>query len=186
MLALKLVGEVIANVVSAIVTKFEKKILKRLEPRQVQTKSAVILFSLMNVSFIIGGLLQVWKHLTLVEGIYFWFVTCTTIGFGDYVPYSMTGKIQRLSPTNPELFEAAETHDISVTIFFMIECVIGLCIVSSVLNSIMAAIEEWNWRSRFPRCVLPRKTRHHMEVTQNSTAEKREAEKEHFEMEDVA
>lgn len=186
MLTLKSVGEVIANVVSATVTKFEKKILKRLEPKQVQTKSAVILFSLMNVSFIIGGLLQVWKHLTLVEGVYFWFVTCTTIGFGDYVPYRMTGRIQRLSPTNPESFEAAEKHHISVTIFFMLECVIDLCIVSSVLNSIMAAIEEWNWRPRCPRCVPPRKTRHLMEITQNSTAEKREAEKGTFEMEHCA
>ena len=186
MLALKSVGEVIASAVSLTVTKFEKKILKRLEPKQVQTKSAVILFSLMNVSFLIGGLLQVWKHSTLVEGIYFWFVTCTTIGFGDYVPYRMTARIQRLSPTKPESFEAEEKHHISLTIFFMIECVIGLCIVSSVLNSIMAAIEEWNWRPRCPRCVPARKTKHHVEVTQNSTAEKREAEAGNFEMEDVA
>ena len=98
----------------------------------------------------------------------------------------MTGRIQRLSPNNPDLFEAEETHDISVTLFFMIECILGLCIVSSVLNSIMAAIEERNWNPRCPRCVPLRKTSDRVKVTQNSTPEKREAEKGNFEMEDVA
>lgn len=69
MLALKSVGEVIAYAVSGIITKFEKKILKRLEPKNVQTKSAVALFLLMNISFITGGILQVWKGFTLFEGI---------------------------------------------------------------------------------------------------------------------
>ncbi|CAH3143243.1 unnamed protein product, partial [Porites lobata] len=83
MLALKSIGEVIAYYVNAFVTKFEKKILKRADPKQVQTKSASILFLLMVVLIVINGLFM--KPLTewgLLEGIYFWFITLTTTGFG--------------------------------------------------------------------------------------------------------
>jgi len=154
MLALKSVGEVISKLVKAIVTKFEKKILKRPKPKHVQTKSTVILFSLMIVSLFTGGTLQIFQNLSLREGVYFWFITCATVGFGDYVPQKMTKTIRQLSSNSTETFEVEET--ISIEMLFVIECVIGLCIVSSVLNSIMAAIEERNWR---PRCrgYIPRR-----------------------------
>ena len=44
MLTLKSAGELIAEIANTIVTRFEKKILKKGEPKQVKTKSAVILF----------------------------------------------------------------------------------------------------------------------------------------------
>lgn len=171
MLALKSVGEVIAYVVSGIITKFEKKILKRLEPKNVQTKSAVALFLLMNISFITGGILQVWKGFTLFEGIYFWFVTCSTIGFGDYVPYRMAGRILKLTPHDPESFAREEVHDIYRAVYFIMESMVGLCVVSSVLNSIMAAMEERNWCPRCPRCprcIPSRKTNDPFNIKQNS------------------
>ena len=183
MLALKSVGEVISKLVNAVVTKFEKKILKRPEPKHIETKSAVILFSLMIVSLFTGGTLQIFQNLSLREGVYFWFITCTTVGFGDYVPQKMTKRIRQLSSTSTETFEVEET--ISIEMFFMIECVIGLCVVSSVLNSIMAAIEERNWRPRCRGCI-PRKAHDHAGIEQNNTLEQRESDEAHSKMENVA
>lgn len=56
MLALKSIGEVTVYCVNAFVTKFEKKILKRADPTQVETKSASILFMLMVVLIVINSL----------------------------------------------------------------------------------------------------------------------------------
>ena len=183
MLALQSMGEVTAKLVNAIVTKIEKKILKRTEPKHVQTKSAVILFSLMVVSLFVGGTLQIFQNLSLREGVYFWFITCTTVGFGDYVPQKVTKRIRQLSLDSTETFEVEET--ISIEMFFVIECVIGLCIVSSVLNSIMAAIEERNWRPRCRGCI-PRKAHDQVEIEQNNTLEQCGADEAHLEMENVA
>lgn len=87
MLTLKSVGEVIVKIINAVVTKFEGTVLKRIEPKQVQTKSAVILFSFVVILMIVNVqfLPLYYQDWTFVEGIYFWFITCTTVGFGDYV-----------------------------------------------------------------------------------------------------
>lgn len=100
MLALKSISELIAKCVSAIVKKFEMKILKRPEPKRMRTKSAVGLFSVMVVLIVADGLvLMKLKNWSIVEAVYFWFVTFTTIGFGDYVPHKPE-RIQQVSINN--------------------------------------------------------------------------------------
>lgn len=156
MLTLKSTGELIAELANSIVTGFEKKILKRGEPKQVKTKSAVILFSFMVLLIVGNGLLvttlQDW---TFVQGVYYWFVTLSTIGFGDYV---MHRKTQVMNITGPQLdkglgdLEQASSKVVT-GIVFMIHNLLGLCIVSSVLNAIMVAMEEVKLRPRCPRCV---------------------------------
>ena len=84
---LKSVGEGIVYTVNYAVVKFERKIWRRPEPRNLQLKSVVVIFVLMSMQIITNGLIGTtvggW---TFVEGIYFGFVTSTTIGFGDYMP----------------------------------------------------------------------------------------------------
>jgi len=163
---LKSVGELITKLASAVVTKFEKKVLKRAEPKQVQSKSAVILVVLMLVLMIANSFftksLRGW---TLIEGVYYWFVTFTTIGFGDYVLHQPQ-KIQQLPVNNPEKF-VKEDVGTKEFIFVVVQrklitlySLMCLCFVASVLNSIMAAIEERKCRPRCPGC-LPLKTRDH-------------------------
>ena len=176
MLALKSIGEIIVQLVNTVVMKFENKILKRPEPKQVQTKSAVILCFLVLISLFVGGLLQVFKNLTLVEGVYFWFVTCTTIGFGDYVPYKISRRIKQLSlNSSGESPKLDHTTDMGVflSMFFVVEGIIGLCVVSSLLNSIVAAMEERKWRPRCPRCI-PRKTNQHVDIEQHNSPDHRD------------
>ena len=87
LLALKSVGDLMAKLVNALVTKFESKLFKRAHPEKVETKSAVILFFLMVIFIVANGrLVMSTQGWTFVESVYFWFVTLTTIGFGDYVP----------------------------------------------------------------------------------------------------
>ena len=160
MLALKSAGELIAEIANTIVTRFEKKILKKGEPKQVKTKSAVILFSFMVLLIVGNGLLVMTLYdWTFVQGVYYWFVTLSTIGFGDYV---ISRKTQVINITGPKLDNGVgdlEQASVKVVmgIMFMIQNLLGLCVVSSVLNAIMVAMEEVKLRPRCPRCV-PRKT----------------------------
>lgn len=163
MLMLKSVGEIIAQWVNSIATKFEQKIFKRAEPKQVKTKSAVILFSLMVLLIVVTGLLAVhFEDWTFVEGVYFSFVTMSTIGFGDYVP---------VKQKRPKTTKTRLTFLSGVVVPLYV--VAGLCIVSSVLNSIMAAIEERKCRFRCPGCVS-RDIRDHVDNEQYTTEERRE------------
>ena len=186
MLALKSVGELIAKWVSAIVTKFEVKILKRPEPKRLQTKSAAILFSLMVMTIVGNGLLMMFfAGWSLVEGVYFCFVTLTTIGFGDYTTRS-SQRITHLTINNSKnqqnhTFEAVDAGDMTASIFgglfFTFYFILCLCIVSSVLNAIVAAMEQKKCRLRCSGCV-PRKAKNNnninVDTEQNNTPEKHE------------
>ena len=161
LLTLKSVGELITKLVNTVVTKFEKKALKRVQPKHVKSKSAAILVALMLVLMIANSfltkLLQGW---TLIEGVYYWFITCTTIGFGDYV-FHQPQKIKKLSVNGSGKF--VRDVDKKKLIFVVLQkklitfySLMALCIVASVLNSIMAAIEERRYPPPCPGC-LPKK-----------------------------
>ena len=157
--ALKTVGELIVYGVNKVVKKFETKVLKKSEVRQLQTKTAVILFSLLVMLIMTTSILIArsagW---TVTESVYYWFITYATIGFGDYVTKDFPQSIQMLSSNGSRshqgqekrAFEVAETARIFLTTLALFFSILGLCLVSSVLNSIMAAIEELNLR---PRCL---------------------------------
>lgn len=91
----------------------------------------------------------------------------------------MAGRILKLTPHDRESFAREEVHDIYRAVYFIMESVIGLCVVSSVLNSIMAAMEERNWCPRCPRCprcIPSRKTKDPFNVKQNSVQQQVRAE----------
>ncbi|KAL9984091.1 hypothetical protein ACROYT_G006350 [Oculina patagonica] len=172
LLALKSVGELITKLVNTVVTKFEKKVLKRGEPKRVQTKSAGVLVALMVLLMIANSFFTRYiADWTIVEGVYFWFVSFTTIGFGDYnvqqpqrikqLSFDSSGNLANKDVDGNEfIFEFFEKK--ILTLYYLV----NLCIVASVLNSIMAAIEERKWCPRCPGCV-PRKTHDHAD--NNST-----------------
>lgn len=171
MLALKSVGEVILKLVNTVITKFEKNILGRPVPKQVQTKSAVILFLLMLLTIFVIGLLQISVKVNLLQRVYFAFVTCSTIGFGDYIPFQISRRIDHLpvngsndafnDGSNDAFKEKKQGPDVFYALSWEIEVIFGLCLVSSVLNSIMAAMEERKWH--YPGCI-PGKTREPVDI----------------------
>ena len=167
LLTLKSVGEVIAKCVNRIITKLEKRIFKISEPKHMNIKSAVILFVIMVLLIVITGLLVM--HLlnwSLIEAVYYWFITFSTIGFGDYVlrrPHRIKELALNISVNqnkNESDNAGKTTSAIFAGLFGTIYTLIALCIVSSVLNAIMAVIEERKCRPRCHGCV-PRRIREH-------------------------
>ena len=174
---LKSFGELISSKVETIVTKVEKKILKREEPKHVRTKSAIILFSIMTIILLSYTLICMsWNGLTFVEGVYFWFVTFTTIGFGDYLPIIRQEIATPLEIKNSSKDKSYHTPSVFFTgVAFYTFILIGLCIVSSVLDSIMKILEERRLRPRFPTCV-PRKSKKQVKSEKCDIPDKEETE----------
>ena len=192
LLAFKSIGELIAKWVNTIVTKIEKKILKRLEPKHMKIKGAVILFWTMILLITLTGVLLMYQtDWTIVEGVYFWFITFTTIGFGDYVVGRPQQRITKLSLNSSRYQESHESLNeehtalaIFLNLFFTFYVIFTLCIVSSVLNAIMAVIEERRCHPRCPGCV-PRKTQDHgdNDVPYSDTPKQRETKPTYLSME---
>ncbi|XP_074614651.1 potassium channel subfamily K member 15-like [Acropora palmata] len=177
MIAFKSVGELILILVNTIITKFEEKILKRSEHTHVQGKSALLLFVFMVTLLFTCGCLETLEHLTWLEGTYMWFVTLTTIGFGDYVP------LKTKSPPFPPLplngsdesqFEPYDPKNPSPRIiewFVSFLAIIGFSIVAAVLNAIAAVFEERKWQARCRGCI-PRKIHNREENRENDPSDK--------------
>ena len=161
LLTLNSVGELIAKLISKILTKFERKFLGRPEPKHVKIKTAVTLGLSMIAIMIICCAASRWRRerrglsWTFVEGAYFWFVTFSTIGFGDYVLFQPSYRIKKLTLPNStyqgnENAESFQAFHIPSSVLFISVYILSLSIVCSVINSIMAAVEESKCR---PRCL---------------------------------
>ena len=168
-----------ARRLNVIVTEFEKKILKRPEPKRVQTKSVMILVALMVV--LMGECALLVTHVldwTFIEGLYFWFITFTTIGFGDYVISSVDVLSNNKLTFNISSYQENKDESVGLYIYNilnMLNCLLGLCIVSSVLNSITACIEEGACRPRCFRCCN-KKLQDHVNSEENNIPVQQEME----------
>jgi hypothetical protein len=80
-------GDRLKHVLRSCVISFEKKVLKRSQPRNIQRKSLVAVFVAtivcLSIMSAISGKIKKWDFSL---AFYVWFVTLTTIGFGDYIP----------------------------------------------------------------------------------------------------
>ena len=133
MLALKAIGEVIASGVRSLVLKIEKLLFKKRRVHRIRTKTFLGTCLLMIFFLLLGTVMEMLAEgWSFVEGIYVWFVTFATIGFGDYVPFqAMEQKVKyRKKGLWVFLFGLA---------FFTLA---GLCVVSAVLTSLVQAAEE--------------------------------------------
>ena len=98
----------------------------------IKTASITLMISILMILTIalFGCYLEGWRYL---DGVYFGFITLTTIGFGDFVP---------LHPSPNRDPSGYPAHVLIFTIMSIIYFTIGLAIVSSVLLSIRNAMEE--------------------------------------------
>lgn len=112
---------------------FYERVLKR-KPTGIgiKTASITLMISILMILTIalFGCYLEGWRYL---DGVYFGFITLTTIGFGDFVP---------LHPSPNRDPSGYPAHVLIFTIMSIIYFTIGLAIVSSVLLSIRNAMEE--------------------------------------------
>ena len=101
-----------------------------------ETKCTIATVILLLAMIVLGAILT--SHTddwVFVEGAYFMFISVSTIGFGDYVIND--GELQ--SP------DRSKAIAVNLTIVFI---TVGLCVLSSVLCSISAVIQERQTRMR--------------------------------------
>lgn len=138
MFFLKTLGEIISKLVYKFVYVVETRIFGRRNPQKLKTKTFCLAVLLMFFSLCVAGLLQ--KYLqgwTFVEGIYAWFATFSTIGYGDYIP---TWDVLRELDASKRADRKIETWLIFSSL--ALPPLAGLCVVSGVLNSLVEALEE--------------------------------------------
>ena len=104
------------------------------KPDHLAVKCAIVI-ALISVLMIViialfGMYLEGWSYL---DGVYFGFITLTTIGFGDFVP---------LHPSPDRDADIYPAHVMVFTIMSIVYFTIGLACVSSMLMAIRNAMEE--------------------------------------------
>ena len=150
MLALKTAGELVASCLRFLVIKTETALFKRDEPKHVKKKTffaACVLMATLHVSVAASAThLEEWSFM---EGLYAWFITFTTIGFGDYVPFESfvrkfeQGKISKY------------TMIVDVLIL-VVPSLVGLSLTSCILSCIVDCLDEIrDFRNHYLNCCSP-------------------------------
>ncbi|XP_068670183.1 potassium channel subfamily K member 10-like isoform X3 [Montipora foliosa] len=137
MLAMKSAGELCASVLTSLVTKTETKLLKRTQPKNVKKKTFFCTCALVIVLLILSAIpTSLRNDWTMMEGLYAWFISLTTIGFGDYVPFSTAyeGNVgeERASTTSSEWY----------SILLTLPMMVGLSLVSCIFSILVDSMDH--------------------------------------------
>lgn len=143
MLAMKSAGELWASSIEFIVRKIEKDFLKRGQPSHVKKKTLFVACTLTVLVLILAAIstahLEDW---TFIESLYAWFISLTTIGFGDYVHLK---KMQR----DVDEGKAKESTLLLYGMLLSLPYMIGLSLMSCILSILVDSIEHIrNFRDR--------------------------------------
>ena len=135
---LQLVGERMLRAEQLLLTKFETGCLKREgAPKYLNEKCSLLGFVILLI-ILVGGAESQMKidNWTFFEGFYAYFITFTTVGFGDLIPGSV-------AITSPGVATA-------VRVIFI---VMGLAAMSNVINGLVSCTEYREWfRKLKTRC----------------------------------
>ena len=136
MLAMKSAGELCASVLTFLVTKTETKLLKRTQPKNVKKKTFFCTCALVIVLLILSAIFTSLRNgWTMMEGLYAWFISLTTIGFGDYVPFSeYKGNVgdEKASTTSSEWY----------SILLTLPMMVGLSLVSCIFSILVDSMDH--------------------------------------------
>lgn len=147
MMLFKTTGELLATCITFLVVKTETVMLKRSEPKHVKTKRffaacALIVFQLIAVS----AITIYFEDWSFLEGLYAWFITYTTIGYGDYVHLaSLQKKIDHgeVSPNRLIVYYAVS----------LLPYLFGLSLMSCILSCLVDSVDEIrNFRESILKC----------------------------------
>lgn len=123
-LFLQVVGERMLRSERLLVTKFESRCLKREDkPRHLNEKCALLGLMLLIIILLVGAATAVKvQEWTFFEGFYAYFITFTTVGFGDLIPGGGPSK-----------------HPVWNTAIRIIFIILGLAAMSNVINGLVSA-----------------------------------------------
>ena len=136
MLALKTAGELLACCIRFAVVKTEAIILKRAEPENLKKKMFTVASTLLVVLLILTSVASTFlDQWTFLEGLYVWFITFTTIGFGDYVSLESIARD----------VDHGETSKIYLVLYgslAVLPYLIGLSLMSCLLTCVVDSIDH--------------------------------------------
>ena len=136
MLALKTAGELLACCIRFAVVKTEAVILNRAEPKHLKKKMFIVASTLLVVLLILASVASTFlDEWTFLEGLYAWFITFTTIGFGDYVYLESMGRD----------VDHGETSKIYLLLYgslLVLPYLIGLSLMSCLLTCLVDSIDH--------------------------------------------
>ena len=137
MLAMKSLGELLAIGVRSLVIKTETIHLKRTEPRHVKLKTicvsgCIIVFQHVMLASLSTSFTENWSFL---ESFYAWFITLSTIGFGDYVP------LQKFS-RETDVEKMSKLLLILYMVFFPLPYVMSLSFFSCILSLLVDSRDQ--------------------------------------------
>lgn len=130
-LMLKSIGERITEATANFWKLIDTKIFNR-EPRKIYLKTVACIFLMVTgMILLLAGIGKSYEGWTFFEGVYFAFITLSTIGFGDYVPQH---------PANSEKDHPG--YVIAFTVLTFVYFTFGLAVVSSALLAISRLFED--------------------------------------------
>lgn len=147
MLALKTMGELLATCIRYLVLKTETVLFKRAELKHVKKKTFLVACTLMAVLLILTAVSAIYlENWTFIEGLYAWFTTFTTIGFGDYVIFESLAR-------NIDQGKASKNQLIVHSFVFSLPYLVGLSLTSCILNCLVDSVDEIrDFRDRYMNC----------------------------------
>lgn len=147
MLAMKSAGELWACCFEFLVIKTETALLKRAQTTHVKKKTFFLACTSIVIVLITAAVSTTYlENWTFMEGLYAWFITLTTIGFGDYVHLEALQKEvdKGLTP---------ETSLILYGLLLSLPYMVGLSLMSCILSIIVDSIDHIrNFRDRLLNC----------------------------------
>ena len=135
-LAFKAAGELLTTFVRYLVIKTETILLKRAELKYVKTKTFVVACLILFADHMLMSTSVCYtENWTFMESVYAWFVTFSTIGFGDYVPFeSLRRKMDRGEITTSRI--------VIYSASFYFPFFTGLCLTSCILNCLVDSLDQ--------------------------------------------
>ena len=107
----------------------------QVEPRYMNEKCVTVTFlSMLIVIFIGAGIQMNQRDWTFLEGVYCYFITFTTIGFGDFIPEGMAGDHRALRIFSP-----------FYTLF-------GLVLMANIVNALVGCGDSLKALERLLKC----------------------------------
>lgn len=130
-LMLKSIGERITETTANFWKFVDSRIFNR-EPRKIYLKTVACIFIMVTgMILFLAGIGKSYEGWTFFEGVYFAFITLSTIGFGDFVPQH---------PSNSEKDHPG--YVIAFTVLTFVYFTFGLAVVSSALLAISRLFED--------------------------------------------
>ena len=142
---MKSAGELLASCIKFIVVKADTFLLRLAEPKHVKRKTFFVANALITIIIVLASVSSIYlENWSFLEGLYAWFITFTTIGFGDYVHLESISR----KASNGEI---PKYRVVFYGILLSLPYVISLSLVSCTLSCIVDSVDQI--REARDRCI---------------------------------